>query len=465
MSKLQIDTAGLDKYIAACRDEYESALQVLVETPTVSADPARAADVRRGALLAADLLRQCGAEAEVAETGGHPLVLGRLSSGKATGAVAVYNHLDVQPAEEPEWRHDPFHLLVEGERYIGRGTTDDKGPALAALFAARYAVQHGAAVDVQFIWEFEEEIGSPHFEAALADRAQRLAADAVLVSDTVWIAQGVPAIAYALRGLQGARLVLETGSKDTHSGLTGGAARNAVGELAQVLSRCYDAATGKALIPSFYDDAAPLGADEVRDFLASGFSVAEFQRAHGLRSLRVQDAETVLRRIWGEPSFEVHGIAGGYGGPGIKTIVPQRAEAKVSMRLVPNQDPARMLQLLTTFVRGINPDVRVEDAGALPWYLGQRDGPYADAARRAIAYAFGVSPAFVREGGSIGAVVAMERHLHAPVLLMGLSLPEHGYHAPNEYFDWGQAAGGMKAFAHFFAEAGEIGKQQAATRA
>ena len=460
MSKLVIDDAGLDRYIAACRNEYESALRTLVETPTVSADPARTADVRRGATLAADLLRRCGGEAQIVETGGHPLVLGRLSSGNAHGGIAVYNHLDVQPAEEPEWQHDPFRLHIDGERYMGRGTTDDKGPALAALFAARYAVQHGATVDVHFIWEFEEEIGSPHFDTAIAAQAKRLPVDAVLVSDTVWIAQGIPAIAYGLRGLQGARLVLETGTKDTHSGLTGGAARNAVGELAQVLSRCYDAATGRALIPGFYDDAAPLAADEVREFLASGFSVAEFQRAHGLRSLRTQDSESVVRRIWGEPTFEVHGIAGGYGGPGIKTIVPQRAEAKVSMRLVPNQEPTKMLRLLTAFVQSANPDVRVEDAGALPWYLGQRTGPYAEAARRAIAYGFGKSPAFVREGGSIGAVVAMERHLHAPVLLMGLSLPEHGYHAPNEYFDWGQAAGGIKAFVHFFAEAGGIGKRQ-----
>lgn len=274
--------------------------------------------------------------------------------------------------------------------------------------------------------------------------------DSVLVSDTVWISRGIPAIPYALRGLQGARLTLETGTKDAHSGLTGGAARNPIAELCQVVARCHDAATGRVLIPGFHDDVVPVSDEEMRDFLASGFSVQEFMRAHGFTSLRTTDPREVLSRIWCQPTFEVHGVVGGYTGPGIKTVVPPRAEAKVSMRLVPNQTPQRALALLERFVREVNPDVRVEGASSLAPYVGDRTGPYSDAARQAIRFAFGRDPAFTREGGSIGAVVSMRRLLGAPIVFMGLSLPEHGYHAPNEYFDWGQASGGMKALAEYF---------------
>jgi acetylornithine deacetylase/succinyl-diaminopimelate desuccinylase-like protein len=274
----------------------------------------------------------------------------------------------------------------------------------------------------------------------------------VLVSDTEWLSRETPALPYGLRGLQGATLSLETADHDAHSGAVGGAARNPVGELCQVVSRCYDAATGKVHIPGFYDDVAPASDEEVAGFLAAGFEVGAFKSAYGLKSLRTEDARAVLLRIWCQPTFEVHGIAGGYTGTGIKTVVPPRAEAKVSMRLVPYQEPARVLRLLADFVHRVNPDVHVESAGSLQPYLGDFKGPHNDAARRAIRFGFGKEPAFTREGGSIGAVVTMQRHLGAPIVLMGLSLPEDGYHAPNEHFEWAQAAGGIKAMVKYLSE-------------
>ena len=450
------DLERLDGYAGGIKAEFEDMLGSLVEVPTVSADPQHAADIRKGAELALQYLRASGASADLVETPGNPVVLGRLLTDPSNPTITVYNHLDVQPAEEPEWQRDPFSFSSDGVRYQGRGTTDDKGPALTALFAARYATKCGVPLNYTFTWELEEEIGSPNFEHFMKSKAAELKTDSVLVSDTVWLSRDTPAIPYGLRGLQGARLVLETAEKDAHSGLTGGAARNPIGELCRVISSCYDARTGRVYIPAFYDDVVPVSDEEIDGFLNSGFDVDSFTRAHGLTSLRTRDAREVLERIWCQPTFEVHGITGGYTGPGIKTVVPPRAEAKVSMRLVPKQDPLRVLGKLADFVGEINPDVRVESAGSLRAYLGEFHGPYADAARRAIQFAFAKEPAFIREGGSIGAVVTMQEHLGVPITLIGLSLPEHGYHGPNEHYDWGQASGGIKALVKYFSEVASI---------
>ncbi len=446
----------LDVYVASIRPEYERMLGGLVEIPTISADSEHKGDIGRGADLALQYLRAFGASAELVETPGNPVVMGKLLTGPANQTISIYNHLDVQPAQEPEWMRNPFTFHVEDGRYQGRGCTDDKGPALTALFAARYAVESGIPINIHFIWELEEEIGSLHFEHFVQSTGDGLKTDSVLVSDTVWLSRDTPAIPYGLRGLQGARLVLETAQKDAHSGLTGGAARNPIGELCQVIGRCYDALTGRVNIPGFYDDVVPVSEEEMGSFLSSGFDVDKFMKAHGLNSLRTQDKREVIQRIWCQPTFEVHGISGGYVGPGIKTVVPPRAEAKVSMRLVPRQDPLEKLRLLRDFVKEINHDVRVETAGSLHPYQGEFRGAYADAARRAIQFAFGKEPAFIREGGSIGAVVTMQKYLRTPIMFIGLSLPEHSYHGPNEFYDWGQASGGIKALVKYFSEVSAI---------
>ena len=451
-------SAQLDKYVGGVRQEFEEMLGALVEVPTVSADSEHAGDIAKGADLAIEYLAEFGASAEKVETPGNPVVLGKLLTDHANATITIYSHLDVQPAQEPEWVRHPFSFHVEDGRYEGRGCTDDKGPALTALFATRYAMEAGVPINVQIIWELEEEIGSPNFEHFVQSKLGELSTDSVLVSDTVWLSQDTPAIPYGLRGLQGARLILETGEKDAHSGLTGGAARNPIGELCQVISRCYDAPSGRVSIPGFYDDVVPAGDEEMASFLASGFSLDRFVRAHGLKSLRTQDSREVIDRIWCQPTFEVHGISGGYVGLGLKTVVPPRAEAKVSMRLVPRQDPLEKLRLLRDHVKEINPDVHVESAGSLHPYLGEFRGAYADAARHAIRFGFGKEPAFIREGGSIGAVVTMQNYLRAPIMLIGLSLPEHGYHGPNEHFDWGQASGGIKALVKYFSEVSALGR-------
>ncbi|HEX4998346.1 MAG TPA: M20/M25/M40 family metallo-hydrolase [Terriglobia bacterium] len=432
------------------RSEFEELLKEWVEIPTISAEREHRDDIRALAGRAVELLRSWGAEAEAYETPGNPVVLGRFRVNDAYPTVTIYNHLDVQPANEPQWTRPPFVFRNEDGRYFGRGATDDKGPALTAAFGARQALAARTPVNINVVWEFEEEIGSPNFEYFVKTNLAKLQTDSVVVSDTIWIARGRPAVAYGLRGLAPMRILVETGGKDIHSGLAGGAARNPLGEVSQIIAECYDARSGKVKIPGFYDDVARPTRRELDSFLASGFDVARFKRAHELKTLRVTDREEVVRRIWAWPTFEVHGIVGGYTGPGVKTAIAPSAEAKVSMRLVPRQNGRKIFNLVRRFIHERHPDAKVIAEPFLEPFIGPSTGPFADAARGAMRAAFGKDPAFVREGGSIGAVVTMQKYLKVPILFLGLSLPEHGYHAPNENYDWEQASGGMRMFAEYF---------------
>ena len=446
----------LDTYVKAARPRFEDWLGELVELPSVSMDPERKADMRRTATLAVQLLRHLGADASIVETGGHPVVSGGWHTGVGHSTLTIYNHLDVQPAQEPEWRQAPFAFRKDRGQYHGRGATDDKGPALTALLGAHYAVEQGVPLNVRFLWELEEEIGSPHFGAALRQKRAIPKPDSVVVSDTIWIARNRPAMPSGLRGLLCAKLSLRTAKVGVHSGLTGGAARNPLAELCAIVDACVDAHTGRVKIPGFYNDVVPPTRSEIKEFLASGFEVKRFMKAYGLQSLRATDPREVIRRIWASPTFEVHGLVGGYQGPGVKTIVPAAGELKVSMRLVPDQRPEKILSLFRRFVASVNPQVRVEAEGMLQPFRGVVGGPYAEALRRAVRAGFGKEPVFIREGGSIGAVPTMQQMWRVPILFMGLSLPEHGYHAPNEFFDWGQAAGGIRAFAAYCEEVAKL---------
>ncbi len=439
-------------YAEAVRSEYETDLKQFVDIASVSADPAHKNDINLIAQKAVTKLKDFGATAEIIQTSGNPIVYGHFSSGtdNQNPTVLVYNHLDVQPADSADWSYPPFEMRINQGVYCGRGTTDDKGPALAILYAAKYAHDHHLPLNIKFIWELEEEIGSPSFHAALTTEQARFSTNSIVVSDTIWVSRSKPAIPYGLRGLQGATIRLTTGKKDVHSGTTGGAARNPIGELCQLINDCYDAKTGQVKIPGFYDDAVKPSSAEVKHFLDSGFNLNDFCAAHELKSIRTNDTADAAQRLWAAPTFEVHGIVGGYTGPGIKTIIPHSAEAKISMRLVPNQTPAKILRLLEDFVKQNCPDAVVTTEGSLSPYLGKFNGPYYAAASQAMEEAFGKKAAFTREGGSIGAVESMHQLLQCPIVFLGLSLPEHGYHAINENFDWQQASGGIKLFIEYF---------------
>ncbi len=453
-----MDRDGLRAYAESSRSKFEKLLGEFVDIPSVSSDPERKADIRRSAELGATTIRSFGGEATVLETKGNPIVHGIFASDPKHPTVTLYNHLDVQPAsrETEPWETDPFAMTTKGDRYFGRGTTDDKGPALSALFGIQAAREREVPVNVHLLWELEEEIGSPNFESGIVAHKDRLRTGSVIVSDTIWVSRERPAAPAGLRGLVGMRFTLETGATDQHSGTTGGAARNPLGELMQLVSEIYDARTGQVKVPGFYDDVVEPTEAELQDFRNSGFSVEEFKKDHLLKSLRTEEPLEVMKRIWALPTFEVNGFVGGYTGPGVKTVVPPRAEVKATCRLVPDQRCAAIYELMRDFVKKRNPDVEVHPEGRLEPYRGTTTGPLADAVRRSIAFSFGREPVFVREGGSIGAVITMEKVLGCPVLFLGLSLPEHGYHAPNENYDWGQASGGMVAFAKYLDEVARL---------
>src|SRR6185295_10858131 len=265
-----LDRKELYSFAENHRDEYEALLKRFVETPTVSCDPAHAEDIRKGVDLTVATLQQFGAEVKVYEVAnGNPTVHAIFDVDKNLPTVTVYNHMDVQPAskETEPWDTEPFVFTRKGDTYYGRGTTDDKGPALSALFGARAAIAADVPVNINFLWEFEEEIGSPNFEAIISRNVKALKTDSVVVSDTVWVSRNRPASSAGLRGLLGFILRLETGTVDTHSGETGGASRNPIAELMQVLCDLYDVRTGKVKIKGFYDGMIPPTKKELSDWV------------------------------------------------------------------------------------------------------------------------------------------------------------------------------------------------------
>ena len=431
---------------------FEDQLRTLVELRTVSMDPGRTPEIEACAEAALGLIRHLGGIPTLFRAGGKPYVHGRFGD-PLRPSVLVYNHLDVQPADEPEWKAEPFRMRVDGDRYLGRGTTDDKGPALTCLLAVAHAAHRGSSLGYQLLWEFEEEVGSPHFAELMAqERAALGDVRAVLVSDTLWVSADRPSMDVGLRGFQALLLRLRTADVDAHSGVVGGGAPNPIAGLTRVLAACFDASTGRILVPAIRDGILPVSDAEMDLYVRSGFDVDRFRSIYGFRRLLATEPRELLRRLWTEPTFEVHGISGGYQGPGVKSIVPAWAEAKVSLRLVPGQEPARVLEAIRSFVAGLDPLVEVVPLGAAPAFVTSVDAPECRAMARAVDRVLGKELVLTRGGGSIPPVSVMAGALRAPVLLMGLSLPEHGYHAPNEYFEWTQAQRGVELYGSWFEE-------------
>ncbi len=440
---------NLDAFASESEPWFRESLKLLVEQKTISPGKTSNEDIVAGVQVAKDFLERSGAEVKVIETGGTPSLLSRFGHPEPKARVVVYNHYDVQPADAELWdKDDPFafEAVEDAERgflYLGRGTTDDKGPALCALRAAMGAVKEGLPIEIQCLWETEEEIGSPNFGDVLQKEKAALSVDGIIVSDTIWPNASVPAVSTGLRGGAQAQLSLRVGEKNTHSGLTGGVSRNPLRELMALATAIDNAAFWK-------EGVEPISPEEAESFMRSEFDPAYFKSAHGLDKLESEVPLEMMLNLWLRPTFEVHGLRGGYVGPGIKSIVPNEGELKVSFRLVPNQRAEQVLGDLRAFVAQVAPDVEVTGGAAFPPYKASASGSIHEAIMEGMEGAFGRKPVTVREGGSIGAVPMMEAALGVPVYFLPLSLPEHGYHAPNERFDWKQAHGGIRAFSRVF---------------
>ena len=289
MNPALLTREALSQFAKESRWDFEMELKALVEIPSISADPAHQGDVRRVAEAARSLFERHGGRAEILETSGNPLIHGWFGEDPSLPTITVYNHLDVQPANEPEWTADPFTFVVEGDTYRGRGSTDDKGPAVSAFFGAMAARRAGVPLNIHFLWETEEEIGSPSFEGGLNLHKDRFRTQAIVVSDTVWVTRGRPSTPAGLRGLKGFRLTLETADHDLHSGVVGGAARNPLAELIKVVATLMDGETGKVKVPGFYDEVVKPSKQELEEWANAGFSVETFKKDHMITGMRTED--------------------------------------------------------------------------------------------------------------------------------------------------------------------------------
>lgn len=458
-------TSQLDHAIAwaeAHRTEFEAQLMELLRIPSVSTQPEHAADCRQAATFLAAALEAAGAEhASVMETGGHPMVYADwLHAGAAAPTVLVYGHYDVQPAEPvEEWRTPPFEPTVIDGSVYARGAADDKGQLLVHVAALRAALAATGElpVNLKFVFEGEEESGSEHLDGFVERHAELLAADVCLISDSHMLSAEQPSLVASLRGMAYMEIEVRGPAHDLHSGTYGGAVRNPAEALAQILAQLKDA-EGRIAIPGFYDDVVELTADDRAELSRVPFSEAAFRDEAGIAATWGEQGYTVYEQVGARPTLEVNGLISGYIGEGAKTVLPARALAKVSMRLVANQ---RWEDIAHRFVRhveslapsGVKVEVRALHGGEPS--LVDVHAPAMEAAAGALEQVFGTRPVFMREGGSIPVVGTFERVLGITTVLMGFGLPDDRLHSPNEKFSLAQFHRGIAAsiaFLHRLAE-------------
>lgn len=438
------------------RDRYLSELCELLSIPSVSAQEAHKQDVERAARWLCDRLVSAGfPRADVMATPGHPIVYAEwLAAGPEAPTVLVYGHYDVQPPDPvDEWATPPFEPTVLGDDLYARGASDDKGQLYVHIAAASacHETQGAPPINVKFILEGEEEIGSPSLGPFIAEHAELLAADVALVSDTHILSRDQPSIVYALRGIAGAEVEVTGPAFDLHSGSFGGAVHNPIHALCAMVAHLHDE-EGRIAIPGFYDAVRELSAEERAELARAPFDRKAWLAQAGVRTDWGEANYTIAERASARPTLDVNGIWGGYTGQGAKTVLPSKAHAKITMRLVPDQDPDRIGELLRDFLVAIAPstvDVAVSVRGGGRPATVRRDSPAMRAAAEAYARAFGRAPVYVREGGSIPVVAAFRRLLGLNTILMGFGLPDDRLHSPNEKLHLPNLYRGIETAIHF----------------
>ena len=455
-----VDDTDLDAYCRAHQPRFLAELVEALRIPSISADPAHAADVVASAEYLGEAARRVGFQrVELLPTAGHPTLYAELTVDPALPTALIYGHHDVQPVDPlDEWVSPPFEPEVRDGALYARGAVDDKGQVWMHLKAVEAHMQTRGRLplNLKLVVEGEEEIGSVHFDELVVREAERLRADVAVISDTAVYARGVPSLCTGLRGLAHLEVEVTGPALDLHSGVFGGGVANPVAELARMLASLHDPATHRVTVPGFYDRVREPSAEERAQIASLPFDEASLLRdAGGAPAVVGEEGWSPLERMWVRPTLEVNGIWGGYSGPGSKTIIPARAGAKVSCRLVPDQDPDEIAALVADALRAAAPPtvrVRVEaHPGGRP-VLTPVDHPAVQAARRAMRHGFGAEPAIIRSGGSIPPVETFQRVLGVPSVLVGVGLPDDQIHAPNERFDLDQYAGGVRVIARLWDE-------------
>ncbi len=407
--------------------------------PSVSTQSEHAPDMVACATWVSKLLRRAGLEASVLPTGGHPAVVGRTPRDPAKKTVLIYGHYDVQPAEPlEEWESPPFDPVIRDERMFARGATDNKGQILAHILGVAELLARGETppVNVIFLIEGEEEIGSEHLAAFLERHRADLACDVIVISDTGMAAHGFPTLTYSLRGITALEFKVRGPSHDLHSGVFGGAVMNPATAVARLLAGLHDD-QGRVVIEGFYDDVRPMFDWEREAVAALPVTEEEFRLLAGVKELSGEPGFNALERVGARPTAEVNGLGGGYQGEGTKTVLPREAFAKLTFRLVPHQKPDEILQLAIAHLRkhcpvGVDLEITPGHSGE-PYYMDPKS-PSGHAGCRALEEVFGRPPALVREGGSIPIVTTFRKILGADSLLLALASPDCRAHSPNENF-------------------------------
>ena len=446
------------KYINSNKKRYLEELKDYLRIPSISTLKNSEKDVEKCSKFVADQLRKAGmTKVKIYPTAGHPLVYGEWMGAPGKPTVLIYGHYDVQPVDPlDEWTSPPFEPVIKKGKIWARGANDNKGQNFVHIKSveAFLKTEGTLPLNVKFIIEGEEEIGSENLEKFLKKNKNLLKCDSVLISDTSLYASGVPTINYGLRGLCYMEVKLTGPNRDLHSGSFGGGVANPINELAKIISKLVDK-NGKITIPNFYKNVKKLSAKERENYKKLRFSDRQLAKELDVKELQGEKGYTTIERLSGRPTLDCNGIFGGFTEEGAKTVLPSKATAKISMRLVPDQNPKIIAKEFAKYVRSLAPrSVKIEIKelhGGLPIVMSLDD--YAiKAAAKSVSKAFGKKTVYTREGGSIPIVVDFANQLKDPVVLMGLGLDTDNIHSPNEHFDLKSFELGILSSAYFLKE-------------
>ncbi len=443
------------------KERHLEELEDFLRIPSISTDPAHAGDMERCSRFVEDQLRRAGLDVEQVNNGGPPLVYGEWLGAPGKPTVLIYGHYDVQPVDPlSEWRNPPFEPTLEGQALVARGTTDDKGQLFCHLKAIEtiLAERGELPVNVKLVIEGEEESGGDSVDRFLREHSSRLACDAVLISDSIMF-PGQPILASGARGMVMMELIARGPERDLHSGEFGGAVANPLNALCWIAGQLVDRETGRITIPGFYDDVREISADELAELAQLPHDEDAYRQDLGVGELFGEHGFSTLERAATRPTCDLHGIWGGYQGPGSKTVLPATVGAKLSTRLVADQDPERIAGLFRDFIQGLRVpgvelELRVLDQ-ASPWRL-DAEGEIVEAAMAAMEDVWGKRPLRARGGGSLPVLTTLSEVLDVPILLLGFGLPDDRPHSPNEKLELPQFYGGIRSSARILDRIGQF---------
>jgi len=445
-------------YIEANKERYLKELKEFLAIPSVSSQKDHDGDMMKCAQWVADQMRTIGMESvQILPTGGHPLVYGNWLHSPGKPTVLFYGHYDVQPVDPLNlWTSPPFEATIRGENLYARGSADDKGQVFIHFKAIEaYMKQVGSLpVNIKLLIEGEEEVGSENLDGFVKEHKEMLKADLVVISDSGMYAKGVPSICYSLRGLSYMEVEVTGPNRDLHSGSFGGSVHNPVQALCELIASLHDK-NGKVTVKGFYDGVRSLTKAERVSFKKLPFSDKKYAKELGVKQLYGEKGFTTLERVWARPTLECNGIWGGYTGEGAKTVLPAKAFAKISMRLVPDQTSAEVAKLFEKHFRKIAPktiDVKVRMLHGGEAAITPIDSPGVKAAVSALEKGFGKKPLYQREGGSIPIVVQFKNILGLDTVLLGFGLPDENAHSPDEFINLDNFFGGIRTSAYFYSE-------------